>query len=146
MNRTRIEWTVGLFMIVGILCLAYLSAKLGKTKLLGHKGYEVHAFFSDVGGLRSDAAVVIAGVDIGRVQGVALEDYKAHVVMEIYEGVALQEDAIASIKTRGLSGEQYIEITPGGSQKTLRPGDHIRDTQPAVDLISLISKYVFGQL
>jgi phospholipid/cholesterol/gamma-HCH transport system substrate-binding protein len=90
--------------------------------------------------------VVIAGVQIGRVKSVGLEDYEAKVRMLILPGVVLQSDTIASIKTKGLIGEKYIELTPGASDKAIKPGGVIRETQPAMDLESLIGKYVQGNL
>jgi len=143
MKKFDTELAVGMFMIVGILCLGYLSVKLGKMEVMGG-GYPLHAIFSESGGLRSGAPVTIAGVEVGRVKSVRLDDYEAHVVLDIDRAVELQEDCIASIKTRGLIGEKYVDITPGGADEILKPGDCIRDTQPAVDLESLISKYVFG--
>jgi len=66
------------------------------------------------------------------------------VVLAIKKGIAIQEDAIAVIKTRGLIGEKFVEITPGGSDVVLQPGEQVRETQPAIDLESLISKYMFS--
>ena len=146
MKRFDIELAVGLFMIAGIICLGYLSINLGRMEILGSKGYEVYAFFSNSGGLKTGSSVVIAGVDVGRVKDIALEDYQARVVLDLQQGVIIQEDAIASIKTKGLIGEKYIEITPGGSEKIIPPGGRIRDTQPAVDLEELISNFVFGKI
>ena len=146
MKRFDIELAVGLFMIAGIICLGYLSINLGRMEVLGSKGYEVYAFFSNSGGLKTGSSVVIAGVDVGRVKDISLEDYQARVVLDLQQGVIIQEDAIASIKTKGLIGEKYIEITPGGSEKIIPPGGRIRDTQPAVDLEELISNFVFGKI
>lgn len=137
---------VGLFMIAGILCLGYLSIKLGKMEVFGSKGYELQATFSNSGGLKAGSGIIIAGVEVGRVKSVALEDYQAYVVMNLPSDVKIQEDAIASIRTKGLIGEKYVDITPGGSDKTIPPGGKIRETQPAVDLEELISKYVFGKI
>jgi phospholipid/cholesterol/gamma-HCH transport system substrate-binding protein len=89
---------------------------------------------------------VIAGVEVGRVKEIALDDYQARVVMILPETVQIQEDAIASVKTKGLIGEKYIEITAGGSDVLLKAGERIRDTQPAVDLEQVISSFVFGKL
>ncbi len=89
---------------------------------------------------------MIAGVEVGRVKSVALEDYQARVVLSLTSNVKVQEDAIASIKTKGLIGEKYVEITPGGSEEIIPPGGRIRDTQPAVDLERLISNFVFGKI
>jgi phospholipid/cholesterol/gamma-HCH transport system substrate-binding protein len=146
MKKIDLELSVGLFIIAGIICLGYLSVKLGKMEVLGSKGYEVYALFSNSGGLKTGSSVVIAGVDVGRVKGITLEDYQARVTLNLPENVNIQEDAIASIKTRGLIGEKYIEITPGGSEKLIPPGGRIRETQPAVDLEELISNFVFGKI
>ena len=146
MKKFDLELTVGLFIIAGILCLGYLSIKLGKMEVWGGRGYDLYALFSEVGGLKSGASVEIAGVEIGRVKNITLDHYQARVVIDLSENVKIQEDAIASIKTKGLIGERYIEITPGGSEKIIGPGDRIRETQPAIDLEELISKFVFGKI
>jgi len=146
MKKFDLEFAVGLFMIVGILCLGYISIKLGKMEILGDKGYEVEAVFSNSGGLKTGSSVVIAGVDVGRVKEVALDDYQARVVLNLPLDVKIQEDAIASIKTKGLIGEKYVEITPGGADELIQPGGRIRDTQSAVDFEELISNYVFGKI
>ncbi|MEA2039249.1 MAG: outer membrane lipid asymmetry maintenance protein MlaD [Thermodesulfobacteriota bacterium] len=146
MKRFDLELAVGLFMIAGIICLGYLSIKLGRMELFGGKGYEVHAVFSNSGGLKTGSTVVIAGVEVGRVKQVVLDDYEARVVITLPLDVKLQDDAIASIKTKGLIGEKYIEITPGGSEELIKPGGLIRETEPAVDLEKLISNFVFGKL
>ena len=146
MKRFDLELAVGLFMIAGIICLGYLSIKLGRMELFGGKGYEVQAVFSNSGGLKTGSTVVIAGVEVGRVKQVVLDDYEARVVITLPLDVKLQDDAIASIKTKGLIGEKYIEITPGGSEELIKPGGLIRETEPAVDLEKLISNFVFGKL
>ena len=146
MKKFDVELCVGLFMILGILCLGYLSIKLGKLEVLGSRGYEVEAVFSNGGGIKSGSTVVIAGVEIGRVKKVSLDDYQALVLMDLPLHVKIQEDAIASIKTRGLIGDKFSEITPGGSEEVIGPGGKIRDTQSAIDFEELISNYVFGKL
>ena len=146
MKRFDLELAVGLFMIAGIICLGYLSIKLGRMELFGGKGYEIQAVFSNSGGLKTGSTVVIAGVEVGRVKQVVLDDYEARVAITLPLDVKLQDDAIASIKTKGLIGEKYIEITPGGSEELIKPGGLIRETEPAVDLEKLISNFVFGKL
>jgi phospholipid/cholesterol/gamma-HCH transport system substrate-binding protein len=146
MKKFDLELAVGLFMIAGIICLGYLSIRLGKMEVLGGKGYGVEAIFSNSGGLKTGSPVVIAGVEVGRVKQVMLDDYQARVILWLSPEVKIQDDVIASIKTKGLIGEKYIEITPGGSENLIDPGGRIRDTQPAVDLERLISNYVFGKL
>jgi phospholipid/cholesterol/gamma-HCH transport system substrate-binding protein len=146
MKRFDLEFTVGIFVIIGILSLAYLSVRLGGMEIFGTRGYDIRATFSNSGGLTSGASVVISGVSVGRVKEVSLEEYEAMVVMQIPREIAIQEDAIASIKTRGLIGEKYVEITPGASERNLPPNGVIRDTQPAVDLEQIISGFVFGKI
>jgi len=146
MRKVDLELSVGLFMIAGILCLGYLSVRLAKMEVFGSKGYDIQAEFSNSGGLKNGASVVIAGVQIGRVKDIELKDYQALVSIHIPEKIKIQEDSIATIKTKGLIGEKFVEITPGGSDKILKSGDKIRDTQPPVDLEQLISSYVFGKL
>jgi phospholipid/cholesterol/gamma-HCH transport system substrate-binding protein len=146
MKKFDLELTVGLFIITGIICLGYLSVKLGKMEIVGERGYEIYGVFSNVGGLKIGSSVEIAGVKVGRVKSITLNNYQARVVLNLPENVKLQEDAIVSIKTKGLIGEKYIEITPGGSEKIIKPGGQIRETQSAVDLEELISKFVFGNI
>jgi len=146
MKRFDLELMVGLFMIAGMICLGYLSIQLGKMEVVGGKGYEVYAIFSNIGGLKTDSSIEIAGVDVGRVRSIRLDNYQAHVVLKLPRSVKIQEDAIASVKTKGLIGEKYVEITPGGSEKIIQPGGRIRETQPAMDLEGLISKYAFGKI
>lgn len=146
MKRFDLELMVGLFIMAGIICLGYLSIKLGKMEVVGGKGYEIYAIFSNIGGLRTGSSIEIAGVDVGRVKSITLDNYQAHVVLDLPWSVKIQEDAIALVKTKGLIGERYIEITPGGSEKIIQPGGRIRETQPAVDLEELISKFAFGKI
>ena len=146
MKKFDLEFAVGLFIIAGILCLGYLSIKLGKLEIVGTKGYELYGVFSNVGGLKVGSSVEIAGVNVGRVKSIVLDHYQAHVVLNFSKGLDIQEDAIASVKTKGLVGEKYIDITPGGSEKMIQPGGRIRETQPAVDMEGLISKFVFEKI
>ena len=146
MKKFDLELAVGLFMIAGIVCLGYLSIKLGRLEVMGGKGYEIQAFFANSGGLKNGSSVVIAGVDVGRVKSIALDDYEARVVMLVSSDVRITDDAMASIKTKGLIGEKFIEITVGGSEKILKPGGRIRDTESAIDFEQLISNYIFGKL
>ena len=146
MKKFDIELTVGLFIIAGIICLGYLSIKLGSMEVFGGKGYDLYALFSNSGGIKSGSSITIAGVEVGRVKTVILEDYQARIVMNMTEKTKIQEDAIASIKTKGLIGEKFIEITPGGSDRIIPPGGRVRETQPPVDFEQLISNFVFGKI
>ncbi len=146
MRRSALELGVGVFLILGILALAYLSIKLGRVELFGRQGYIVTADFPSAGGLKPGATVEIAGVDVGRVEAITLADYQARVVMRISPGVKIQDDSIASIKTKGLIGEKYVRINPGGSERLVPPNGRIREVEAPVDLEELIAKYVFGKV
>ncbi len=146
MKKFDLELAVGFFMIIGIICLGYLSIKLGKMEVFGDEGYEIQAIFSNSGGLKSGSSVVIAGVEVGRVKRIVLDDYQAKIFINLPLDVKIQEDAIASIKTKGLIGEKYVEITPGGADELIEPGGRIRDTQSAIDFEEIISNYVFGKI
>ncbi|MDA0738551.1 MAG: outer membrane lipid asymmetry maintenance protein MlaD [Nitrospirae bacterium] len=142
----RLELAVGLFVIVGIACLGYLAIKLGKLELVGGDYYEVQAEFSSTSGLKSGAPVEIAGVQVGRIKGIRLHDYQASVTVGIQHGVQVYSDAIASIKTRGIIGEKFMELSPGGSGEALRPGDTIQDTESGIDLEQVISQFIHGNV
>jgi phospholipid/cholesterol/gamma-HCH transport system substrate-binding protein len=146
MRSTYLEFIVGVFLALGIVCLAYLSIKVARREFFNADGYEVQAVFTNCSGLRPGSSVMIAGVEIGRVKRIVLQDYEAKVQMVIQKGITLQKDSIASIKTKGLIGEKYIEISPGGAPEKIEPGGMIIDTEPAMDMEGLISKYVQGNL
>ena len=146
MDRTRVNIAVGVFLILGLFALGYLSVKLGKVSLFGSGGYAVTVEFPSVGGLRTGSSVEIAGVEIGRVESIGLSDYQARVVLRVRDEVKLQEDAIASIKTKGLIGEKYIRISPGGSEQVIPPGGRLREVEAPVDFEELLSKYIFGKV
>jgi phospholipid/cholesterol/gamma-HCH transport system substrate-binding protein len=146
MQRSVLDLAVGIFVLIGVLALGWLSVKLGRVEFLGGSGYQVTADFPSVGGLKAGSAVEIAGVEIGRVEGITLADYQARVRIRIRSDVKLQEDSIASIKTKGLIGEKYIRINPGGSDRIIQPNGRIREVEPPVDFEELLSKYIFGKV
>ncbi len=146
MKSRYLELTVGVFLLLGILCLAYLSIGIARKEFFNSGGYDVQAVFSNCNGLRPGSPILIAGVQVGRVKRIALQDYEAKIQMIIDSKVALQKDTIASIRTKGLIGEKYIELTPGAADEQIPPGGTIRDTEPALDIESLIAKFVQGNL
>jgi phospholipid/cholesterol/gamma-HCH transport system substrate-binding protein len=146
MDRSRVNIAVGMFVILGIVALGYLSIQLGQVTFLGARGYAVTVDFPSVGGLKAGSAVEIAGVEIGRVESIGLADYQARVTLRVHSGIKLQEDVIASIKTKGLIGEKYIRISPGGSEKIIQPNGRIREVEAPVDFEELLSKYIFGKV
>lgn len=146
MNKTAIETAVGIFVAIGIICVGYLTIKLGKMELLGDNHYNLYARFQSVSGLKPGAFIEMAGVRIGKVDSISLdrETQTALVKMKLQKDILLSDDVIASVTTAGLIGDKYIKISPGGSEKILNPGDIITETESSVNLEELISKYVFG--
>jgi phospholipid/cholesterol/gamma-HCH transport system substrate-binding protein len=146
MKKASVETAVGIFVIIGILCVGYLTIKLGKMEWIGDNYYRLSAQFQSVSGLTTGAYVEMAGVQIGQVDSITLDQERqvARVKMKIQKGVVLTDDVIASVKTAGMIGDKYIKISPGGSDEVLKPGDMITETESALDLEELISKYVFG--
>jgi len=140
------ETAVGLFVVIGIACIGYLTIKLGKMEWIGDDTYPVYGRFQSVSGLKPRADVEMAGVQIGQVDTISLdhESQVALVKMKISKEVTLTDDVIASVSTAGLIGDKYIKISPGASEEVIKPGGMITETESAVDLEELISKYVFG--
>ena len=146
MERGKLEFVVGLFVLVGILCLGYLAIKLGKLELVGGDYYELTADFSSSSGLKKGASVEIAGVEVGRVKSIELKDDQAEIVLAIQDGITVYNDAIASIKTRGIIGEKYMGLSPGGSGDPLPKGGTIVDTESGIDLEQVISQFIHGNV
>ena len=148
-NYTR-DTFAGIFVIIGLLCVAYLTVKLGKMELTGGNDYTVYARFSSIGGLRVGAGVEIAGVSVGKVSAIELEQNDegslAVVTIKVKNGVELTDTCIASIKTASLIGDKYVSLSPGGSVDLLENGAEITDTESALDIEALIKNYVFGKV
>ena len=146
MSQTRTEIIVGFFVLVGMACLGYLAIKLGKLEVLGNSGYIVYADFSSVAGLKVGDPAEIAGVRIGRVEAMGLLDDRARLQLRIQDHEKIQEDAIASVRARGLIGDKFVLLTPGASDKIISPGGRIRETESPPDIADLIGKIVGGDL
>ena len=144
MEKGKLEFTVGIFVLVGVFCLGYLAIKLGKLELIGGNYYELTAEFSSTSGLKRGASVEIAGVEVGRVKHIGLKKDLALVVLAIQEGIPVYSDAIASIRTRGIIGEKFMELSPGGAGEILQSGGYIHDTESGIDLEQVISQYIHG--
>lgn len=146
MKKSSIETTVGTFVLIGLLCVGYLTIKLGKMEILSDDYYHVSADFSSAAGLKSGANIEMAGVKIGQIASISLDPIikVARVELKIQQDIELSTDVIASIKTAGLLGDKYITLTPGGSDEVLAEGDVIEETESALDIEDLVSKYVFG--
>jgi len=146
MKRSSLETSVGIFMFIGIVCVGYLTIHLGNIDWIGNNHYHLYANFQSVAGLKVGANVEMAGVQVGQIDSISLDQDRqaASVRLKIQNGIVLTDDVIASVKTSGLIGDKYIMLLPGGSDEIMRPGDLITDTESAVDLEDLISKYIFS--
>ena len=147
MNTAR-ETAVGIFVILGLVCVAWLAIKLGQMQLFTSRGFELVARFDSASGLRVGADVELAGVPVGRVVSISLDPNpqrsQAVVRLRFGEDLHLSDDSIASIKTSGLIGDKYVSLSRGGSGTLLAAGEEITETESSVDLGSLIGKYAFG--
>ncbi len=149
MKKYSMETTVGIFVFIGLLCVSYLTIKLGKMELIGSGNYvQYYTQFTSVTGLKVDSSVEMAGVQIGRVSKIALDSERqlAVVTLKIKKDIQITDDAIVSVKTSGIIGDKFIKITPGGSDLVLQPGETITETESAIDLEELVSKYIFGEM
>ncbi len=144
MKQHSVEVLVGIFVVIGLVAMTYIAVSFGNIGLLDKNTYRVRAEFDSTAGLRSGARVEIAGVDIGTVGSIDLRDYLSSVELKIDNGVSIPDDSIAAVRTNGLIGEKVITIVPGGSDESLGEGDSIEDTESAVSLEELISKYIFN--
>jgi phospholipid/cholesterol/gamma-HCH transport system substrate-binding protein len=147
MKKSLVELYVGVFVIIGILCAAYLVTELGGLSVTEGRYYTVSAYFNSVSGLKTGARVEMAGVEIGKVKAVTLdpERFLARADLLVDRSVSLSEDVIASVKTSGIIGDKFINLSPGGSEALLEEGDTIFNTESAVDIEALVSKYIFDK-
>lgn len=148
MRNSYLDIFVGLFLIAGFLALGWLALQLGEVPwLTGSRSYVVYAEFGNISGVKSGADVQISGVKVGTVRDLSLnKDAYAKVAMQINKDVAIPVDSIASVKSQGIIGDKFIQINLGGDEELFQEGDVITDTESAVDIESLISKFAFGQV
>ena len=148
MKNTKIQFLVGLFVLLGIGAISYLTLKVGTGSLIQGDTYQIESRFANAGGLHSGSSVLMSGVNVGRVESVRMEpsDFSAIITMKITSVLHLPTDTMASIKTSGLIGDKYVALSPGADETSLKPGERITLTESAVDLESLIGKMAFGSV
>ena len=148
MKKYSIETAVGVFVVVGLICVGYMTVKLGKVSLFGEDAYPLTARFASVSGLRVGSAVEVYGIEVGSVMhlGIDAEKQMGVVGMKINRGVKVYDDAVATIKSAGLIGDKYVNIDPGGAGVVLKPGGVITQTSAATDIEDLIGKYAVGDV
>lgn len=148
MGNSRMEIMVGIFLLIGLVAFGWLALRLGEVPFLTQgKTYALSAAFNNVSGLKKGAEIQISGVSVGSVRGIRLdEDNMALVDMQLEQSVHIPVDSMASIKTQGIIGDKYIQISLGGDTAMYEPGDIVLDTESTVDIESLISRFAFGQV
>jgi phospholipid/cholesterol/gamma-HCH transport system substrate-binding protein len=148
MKKYHHETVAGLFVLLGLICVGYLTVKLGNVHLWGSDSYPLYARFNSVSGLRIGNSIEMLGLEIGEIAGFSMDQEKSVVVAElrIRKPIKVFDDAIASIKTAGLIGDKYVSIDPGGAGELLKPGATITQTESPPDLGELIGKYAFGDI
>ncbi|MDX2418909.1 MAG: outer membrane lipid asymmetry maintenance protein MlaD [Xanthomonadales bacterium] len=145
MKKMNLEMIVGVFLLAGFISFAWLAVKMGDINPFANETYPVTARFTSISGLKAGSTIELAGVIVGKVSSIELDtgDYEAVVHLSIDKQVELQDDSIASIRTAGIIGDKYIKLSPGGSDIILEAGDEIEETEPAISLEELVSKYIF---
>lgn len=148
MGNSRIEILVGCLMAIGFLAFGWLALQLGEVPwLTGARSYPLKAEFSNISGIKSGADVQIAGVSVGKVRDIYLSaDNLAEIVMYIDNGIKVPTDSMVSVKSQGIIGDKYIQISLGADSAMYKAGDVILDTESSLDLESLISKFAFGEV
>ena len=148
MERTTMDLWVGIFVVAGVAALVMLAMKVGNLGTYNvSETYQVHAYFSNIGGLKPKASIKSAGVLVGRVTDITLdtERYEAKVVMDLDRRYQFPKDTFANIMTSGLLGEQYIGLMPGGDEQMLKNGEQLKKTQSAMVLEELIGKFLYNK-
>jgi len=145
MKKATVEIVVGMFMIAGFMAFVYLAFNLGEISLFsGSSTYTIKAEFDNVSGIKKGATVQVAGVVVGQVSNMWLEDSYARLSLVIDKEVKIPSDSMASVKSQGIIGDKFIQLSLGGEEELLEEGGVITDTESAVDIESLISKFAFG--
>ena len=145
MKKTNLEIIVGAFLLAGFICFSWLAVKMGDINPFQNETYPVTARFTSISGLKEGSTIELAGVVVGKVSQIELDagEYEAVVHLNIDKTIELTDDSIASIRTSGIIGDKFIKLTPGGSDITLEAGDEIDETESAISLEELVSKYIF---
>jgi phospholipid/cholesterol/gamma-HCH transport system substrate-binding protein len=148
MKKYSIETVVGIFVVVGLICVGYMTVKLGKVSLFGEDTYPLSARFTSVTGLRVGSSVEVYGIEVGSITSLHIDGERQMGVvhMKINRGVKVYDDAAATIKSAGLIGDKYVRIDPGGAGEALKPRGIITQTTVPADIEDLIGKYAFGDV
>lgn len=148
MKKNTLEMGVGLFMIIGFAAFVYLALQLGEVSFLTRgKTYVLKAEFDNVAGVKKGASVQVAGVDVGAVIAIELGPLDAAILsLQIVNKLKVPKDSVASVKSQGIIGDKYIQLSLGGDEELFQPGEVIVETESSLDIESLISKFAFGSV
>jgi len=137
------DFVVGLFVLAGLLALAYLTFQVGGLSYKVPGGFTLYATFDDIGGLKERSPISISGVKVGQVTGVELDDLlRARVQMDLDPRLELPVDSAARIQTAGVLGDQFIALEPGAEEDMLAAGEEVEFTESALSIERLIGKFV----
>ncbi len=143
--NSRRDFWVGLFVCAGLTAVAWLSLQVGGLSLVQAPALTLFASFDDVGGLTDRSPVRLAGVTVGRVRAIELDDdLRARVTLEVQEDVLLSIDTAAAIRTSGLLGDQFVALEPGAEDVNLTDGEVFSFTESAINLDKLVGSIVHG--
>jgi len=148
MKKNTLEMGVGLFMIIGFAAFVYLALQLGEVSFLTRgKTYVLKAEFDNVAGVKKGASVQVAGVDVGEVIAIELGPLDAAILsLQLVNKLKVPKDSVASVKSQGIIGDKYIQLSLGGDEELFQPGEVIVETESSLDIESLISKFAFGSV
>ncbi|PIE59585.1 MAG: outer membrane lipid asymmetry maintenance protein MlaD [Desulfobulbus propionicus] len=148
MRHTGVEITVGIFLVIGFAAFGWLALQLGEVSLFsGSKTYILDAEFQNISGVKPGSEIQISGVSVGLVKKTRLnKDGLAVVTMQLDKSIKVPIDSIVSVKSQGILGEKYLQVTLGGDEESYKAGEVVLDTESSVDIESLISKFAFGQV
>jgi phospholipid/cholesterol/gamma-HCH transport system substrate-binding protein len=148
MERSKNDFWVGLFVLIGAVAILFLALQSANLLTLNFQPtYRLTAKFDNVGGLKPKAAVRSAGVVVGRVESITFDDksFQARVTLAMQSQFGFPKDSSLKILTSGLLGEQYLGVEAGADEKKLVDGDKVSTTQSAVVLENLISQFLFSK-
>jgi phospholipid/cholesterol/gamma-HCH transport system substrate-binding protein len=141
----KTEFYTGLFIAFGLFCFGYVALSLGGLRIFGDSRYILYADFQSTSGLKPGANVEIAGVQVGNATELTLKDNRARLTLRLKPDTKIPVDSVAAIRTRGLIGEKFVKITPGGDNELLKPGQDISETESVVDLEEMIGKFIYDK-
>jgi phospholipid/cholesterol/gamma-HCH transport system substrate-binding protein len=148
MKKYAKETAVGFFIVIGLICVGYMTVKLGKISLFGSDTYPLYARFTSVTGLRPGTSVEIYGIQAGTVESMSIDEKRqmAVVKLSIDKKIKVFDDGAATIKSSGLIGDKFVMVDPGGSGEPLKAGGVISQTSTPPDIDDLIGKFAFGDV